>query len=100
MRAILILLKLESCTIKTSVRAQSLSHVPLMMTLQTAAHQAPMSMAFSQQEHWSELQFPLPGDFTNSGIQTVASPASSALQANSLPLSQQGSTLKISLEVN
>ena len=99
-RAILILLKLETCTIKTNVRAQSLSHVPLMVTLQTAAHQAPMSMAFSQQEHWSELQFPLPGDFTNSGIQTVASPASSALQPNSLPLSQQGSTLKISLEVN
>ena len=31
------------------------SHVP-----QTAAHQAPPSLGFSRQEHWSELPFPSP----------------------------------------
>ena len=40
----------------------------------TAAHQAPLSMEFSQQEHWSGLPFPFPGDLPNPGIEP-ASPA-------------------------
>ena len=33
----------------------------------TGAHQAPLSMAFPRQEHWSGLPFPAPGDLPNLG---------------------------------
>ena len=36
------------------------SHVRLCATPQTAAHQAPLSLGFSRQEHWSGLPFPSP----------------------------------------
>ena len=36
------------------------SHVWLCATPETAAHQAPLSMGFSRQEHWSGLPFPPP----------------------------------------
>ena len=36
------------------------SHVQLCVTPQTAAHQAPLSLGFSRQEHWSGLPFPFP----------------------------------------
>ena len=36
------------------------SRVRLCVTLQTAAHQAPPSLGFSRQEHWSGLPFPSP----------------------------------------
>jgi len=36
------------------------SRVQLCMTPQTAAHQAPPSLGFSRQEHWSGLPFPSP----------------------------------------
>ena len=36
------------------------SHVWLCVTPQTAAHQAPPSLGFSRQEHWSGLPFPSP----------------------------------------
>ena len=36
------------------------SHVRLCATPQMAAHQAPPSLGFSRQEHWSGLQFPSP----------------------------------------
>ena len=32
------------------------------------AHQAPLSMEFSRQEHWSGLPFPSPGDLPDPGI--------------------------------
>ena len=47
----------------------------------TVARQAPLSIAFSRQEHWSGLPFPSPGDLPNPGIK----PSSPALQADSLP---------------
>ena len=37
-----------------------LSRVRLCATPQTAAHQAPPSLGFSRQEHWSGLPFPSP----------------------------------------
>ena len=37
-----------------------LSRVRLCVTSQTAAHQAPPSLGFSRQEHWSGLPFPPP----------------------------------------
>ena len=36
------------------------SHVRLCTTPWTAAHQAPLSLVFSRQEHWTELPFPSP----------------------------------------
>ena len=36
------------------------SHVQLCATPETAAHQAPLSLGFSRQEHWSGLPFPPP----------------------------------------
>ena len=36
------------------------SRVRLCETPQTAAHQAPLSLGFSRQEHWSGLPFPSP----------------------------------------
>ena len=39
------------------------SRVRLCATPQTAAHQAPLSLGFSRQEHWSGLPLPSPVDF-------------------------------------
>ena len=36
------------------------SHIRLCATSKTAAHQAPPSLRFSRQEHWSGLPFPSP----------------------------------------
>ena len=36
------------------------SHVRLCVTPETAAHQAPLSLGFFRQEHWSGLPFPTP----------------------------------------
>ena len=36
------------------------SRVRLCATLETEAHQAPLSLGFSRQEHWSRLPFPSP----------------------------------------
>ena len=57
-----------------------LSHVQLFATPWTVAHQAPLSMGFSRQEHWSGLPFPSLGDLPNLGIE----PRSPALQADAL----------------
>ena len=43
-----------------SVKVKSLSRVRLWVTPWTVAHQAPLSMEFSRQEHWSGLPFPSP----------------------------------------
>ena len=47
-----------------------LSHVRLCATPETAAHQAPPSLGFSRQEHWSGLPFPSPGDLLDPGIKS------------------------------
>ena len=49
------------------------SHVRLLATSWTAAHQAPLSMRFSRQEYCSGLSFPSPGDLPNSGIPSCVS---------------------------
>ena len=46
----------------------------------TVALQAPLSMEFSKQEHWSGLPFPSPGDLPDTGIR----PASPVLQVGLL----------------
>ena len=52
------------------------TRVQLFATPWTVAHQAPLSMGFSRQEHWSRLPYPPPGDL-NPGIEptSLASPA-------------------------
>ena len=56
---------------------KSLSCVRLFVTPQTVAHQAPLSMGFSRQEHWSGLPLPSPGDLPDPGIK----PGSSCIAA-------------------
>ena len=36
------------------------------------AHQAPLSMGFPRQEHWSGLLFPSPGHLSNPGIEPTS----------------------------
>ena len=76
---------LSGCTILHShqlftmcVCAQTLCHVQLFTTPWTVACQAPLSMGFSQQEYWSGVPCPPPGDLPNPGIEP-ASLTSSAL---------------------
>ena len=51
---------------------QSLSHVLLFVTPWTVAHQVPLSVGFSRQEHWSGLPFPSPGDLLDPGIKLMS----------------------------
>ena len=55
----------------------TLSCVLLFVTPWTAAHQAPLSMEFYRQEHWSGVPFPPPGDLPSPGIEprSLGSPA-------------------------
>ena len=54
------------------------------MTLGTVAHQAPLSMAFSRQEHWSGLPFPTPGDLLDPGIEPESLVSSAVVGINHL----------------
>ena len=74
------------------MHACSLSYIWLFVAPWTAGFQAPLSMGFSRQEYWSGLLLPSPGDFPDLGIEPM-SPAAPALQADSLPLSYQGSPM-------
>ena len=74
-------------------RVCMISHVQLFVTPWTAVQQAPQSIP--QQEYWSGLPFPPPRDLPNPGIEP-AFPVS-VLQADSLPLSQWGSTKNLQL---
>ena len=46
-----------------------LSCVQFFAVLWAAAHQASLSMGFSQQEYWSGLPFPTSGDVRDPGIE-------------------------------
>ena len=60
------------------MHTQSFSLVPLLATPWNVSHWIPLSMGLSQQEYWSEMSFPSPGDLLGPGIKVVA-PASLAL---------------------
>ena len=47
------------------------SHVQCSVSLWTVAHQAPLSMGFSRQEHWSGLPCPPPGALPDVGQQLL-----------------------------
>ena len=66
--------------------AYSLSHMQLLATLWTVAHQAPLSMGVFRQEYGSGLQFPFPEGLSDPGIE----PVPLALQADSLPAEPSG----------
>ena len=66
----------------------SLSRVRLLVTAWIVAHQAPQSMEFSRQEHWSGLPFTCPGDLPNPGIE----PGSPALWADALLFEPPGNS--------
>ena len=66
------------------------------MTLGTVAHQAPLSMAFSRQEHWSGLPFPTPGDLLDPGIESMI-PVSTILHVVPWPLGYGDSNDNLSL---
>ena len=51
---------------------QLLSHVRLSETLWTVAPQAPLSMEFSRQEHWSWLPFPSLGDLPDPEVKSAS----------------------------
>ena len=67
------------------LKVKSLSCVRLFATPWTVAYQAPPSMGFSRQEHWSGLPFPSPGDLPDAGIKP-GSPAFQAETSTSIPL--------------
>ena len=53
-------------------------------------------MEFSRPEYWSELPFPSPGDFIDSGIE----PGSPALQADSLLPERPGSPFNCQIKIS
>ena len=65
------------------------SHDRLFVTLWTAAHQAPLLMEFTVQEHWTGLLFLFPRDLPNLGIEPM-SLRFAPWQAGSLPLAPSG----------
>ena len=65
------------------------SRVQLFGTPWAVAGQAPLSMGFSREEHWSGLPFPSPDDLPDPGTE----PRSPVLQADSLPLRHWDSPL-------
>ena len=95
-----------------TLHAQSLQTCPNAETLQTIAHKPPLSMGFYRQEYWNglpwlslgfyrqEYQNGLPwlslGDLPDPEIEPT-SPATSALQAESLPLNHLGQVRKVNI---
>ena len=53
---------ITSWQMKERKKVKSLSRVQLFATPWTVAYQAPLSLGFSRQEHWSGLPFPSPMD--------------------------------------
>ena len=50
----------EKISVSVYMLLSRFSRVRLCATPETAAHQAPLSLGFSRQEHWSGLPFPSP----------------------------------------
>ena len=67
--------------------ADHFSHVQLFVTPWTVALQAPLSMGFSRQEHWSGWPFPRPEDLPSPGIEppSLESPASAGRFFTTVP---------------
>ena len=74
-------------SLEPTVRAKSLQSCGLLSTPRAVAHQAPLSMGFSRQEHWSALPCVPAGDLPHAGIK----PASPALAGEFLTTEPPGS---------
>ena len=64
---------------------------PILLTLWTVAHQAPLSVGFSRQEYRSGLPFPSPGGLPDPGIK----PRPPALLADSLLTEREAPFLSV-----
>ena len=80
--SVIILLPVCRCVLNL----KHFNHVPLFATLWTIARQAPLSMRFSRQEHWSGLPCPPAGDLPDRGMEL----GSFASQVDSLPSEPPG----------
>ena len=49
--------------------ARTYAQIQLLVTTWTVTHQAPLSVGFPQQEYWSRLLFPSPGDLPDPGVE-------------------------------
>ena len=75
---------------------QLLSCVRSFVTLETTAHQIPLSMGFPRQEYWNGLPWPSPGDLPDPGIE----PWSPALTAGFLTAeSQMGKPILVGIHL-
>ena len=83
----------KTASIKVTCVCHVLSHVRLFVTPGTAARQAPLSMGFSKQEHWSGLPCPPAGSVPNWG----SNPCLLHWQADSLPDEPSGKPLSINV---
>ena len=74
------------------------SHVRRCATPETAAHQAPPSLGFSRQEHWSGLPFPSPVRESESEVAqsclTLSDPVDCSLPGSSVHGSFQARVLE------
>ena len=70
------------------VCGQSLSHFRLFATPWTVAHQAPLSMGFSRQEHWRGLPFPSPH------LKNIQATPTAQFQKNKWPNQKMGQRTK------
>ena len=81
--------RLKRLSSSSSSMLSHFSHVLLLATPWTVAHQAPLSMGFFRQEYWSGLPCAPLGDLSGPGIEP-ATPTSSALRTDSLPTEPPG----------
>ena len=79
------------CSVNVCLCSVAQSYLTLCNPMDVA-HQAPLFMELPRQEYWSGLPFPSPCDLPNPRIEP-ASPMSSELQADSLPLEPSGKPL-------
>ena len=74
---------------KWKLKVKSLSHSWLLATPWPAAYQAPLSMGFSRQEHWSGVPFPSPMRESESEVSqscpTLSDPMACSLPGSSVP---------------
>ena len=71
----IVLRQLSVCVcvcVRVRTHVQSLSHVRIFATLWMVAGQAPLSVGFFRQEHWSGLPFPPPGDLPHPGMEPMS----------------------------
>ena len=65
-------IRLKHCPNKTARVLTCFSCVQLFVNPWIIACQAPLSMGFSRQEHWSGLPCPPPGDLPDPGIKSAS----------------------------